>query len=210
MTPKLHKAMLRAAKSIVELSTFHQGLLDNATQDREAMQKLTHDSSNEEVAKALGFPADKAVQLDIMRAQQERMMEEFASDPELRPHMQPWMVDFEGKEQPPTAGRNDITVDDLETEIHADYGELPRVVRDWLESHGFHITDTGSGTTGWQLGVPCSDQEEERLCRLAYRELVTYIEAGVLTIRIHFWGWRFQGIYNDPAAETFLATQAAS
>ncbi len=66
MTPKLHKAMLRAAKSIVDVSMFHQGLLDNATPDREAMKTLTHGSSEEDVAKAIGFPADKGAQLEIL------------------------------------------------------------------------------------------------------------------------------------------------
>ncbi len=122
------------------------------------------------------------------------------------------MVDFEGKEQPPGASRseNNTTPEQFDTAMRADFGELPRIVRSWLEARGFSISDTGSGTVGWHLGVPCTDEAQERLCRLAYRELATYIEAGALTISLHFWGWRFKDIYNIPAAESFLATQAVS
>lgn len=142
-------------------------------------------------------------EINRMDRAREALEESFAADPELREHMLPWMLDFEGSEEPPE-GSN------LEALIGAKFGELPRIVSAWLEKHQARVTDSGSGLGGWHFGALCSDEQATRLCRLAREELRVYLDAKVLTMRLRFWGWRFEDMYHAGMEAAFLAKQAAS
>lgn len=135
----------------------------------------------------------------------ERLLERYASDPALFPHMRFWMIDFGGSEASMGAEGNLLPGISRDQAMRADHGGLPRRVSDWLEKRGFEVCDTGSGTGGWHIGVECSDEDAKRLCRMAHDELATEIAAGVLSIKLMFWGWGFPGLSHPEQATAFLA-----
>jgi hypothetical protein len=123
----------------------------------------------------------------------ERLMARFAADPELRKHMWCWMVDFSGKIQPKWAeeGRQPTPIE-LTTSVKGDVTDLGKRLLKWLVLNDFQVTDSGSGFGGWDMGVPCNLEDGPRLCDLAYVEFKDYIEAGLLSVSLKFWDWRFK------------------
>jgi len=200
----LHEALCRVAKSLVAMKAFNQKLLAEMGEDPDALMFPRNKFSDEQNR-----------QRDQMKREHETMMEGFAADPQLRQHMVPWMIDFEGDESPKGIEwdkheKGNVDRKDFVAAVRADFGELPRKVRAWIEEHHFEISDSGSGCGGWHLGVPCSDKDAARLCQLAQDKLKVYLDAGVLTICLRFWGWRFEDVYTNDAAEEFLKARGVS
>ena len=142
-------------------------------------------------------------------------LESCAADPTLRPFMECWMIDFEGREGIPALADNispeDISGKLFETAARADFGVLPKLVRKWLDDNNMEISDSGAGADGWELGVACDDAEAERICLLAYDgDLWPHIEAGELSVRLKFWGWHFQEVRTADDAKEFMARRSVS
>ena len=210
---KLHEAMLTAARSMIAVDDFHEKLLDGVREMKAAARGRPLPEDEEEQADSSDFSDEDAAELERLNADYERVMDTLAADPELRAEMECWMVDFEGTEQPPGTGDGNIdamTEEQREAAQRADFGVMPRVVRKWITSHGFRITDSHSGVSGWGLGVPCGDTDSLRLCRLAQRELGHHITDGRLAVQIHFWGWRFAAVTTVEQARAFLRKREVS
>ncbi len=122
----------------------------------------------------------------------------FAADPELRKHMDMWLVAFNGQmDTSKLSYISDSNVEmisesEIDEAIHATGSELAREVRKWIESKGFSIPESGSGFGGWDLGVLCNDEESIRLCTMARIDFADHIESGVLKVALDFWGFRFK------------------
>lgn len=129
-----------------------------------------------------------------MYQDEDRMMAEFAADPDLRAHMRCWMFDFEGTEAP----NRKLLESEIDRATHARFGRLPIIVRTWLEGRKYQITDSGSGAGGWHLGVHCDDAELASLSPLARIIFAEQIASGDLTLSLKFWGWHFKGL-EEPA-----------
>jgi hypothetical protein len=136
----------------------------------------------------------------------EHIMEVYASDPDLRQNMTCWMVDFEGTETPDEK----MVYDASPMASQAQFGVVPKKVRQWLEANKFEISDSGSGLNGWHLGIPCTDDQARMLCVRARIEFKDYLEAGVLAIRLAFWGWRFTKLRTDEDVNKFLRERLVS
>lgn len=195
MMTKLLDAMLRAATLMVENHKFWRKCMDEFEAKRTPGQKDT--------PLAISFSKEQDRELEIGRHRHKKLMEGFAADPELRACMVPWMVDFTGREEPPEGMV-------LDAQSKAKFGELPTLVRTWCETNGFRITESGSGVGGWDLGVPCSDEDANRLCKHVHQDFRVHLDAGVLSVKLKFWGWRFKGLYNLNEAEKFIATKGVS
>jgi len=65
-------------------------------------------------------------------------------------------------------------------------GSLAQTVREWIESNGFNLTDSGIGC-GWHLGAHCTENEAKRLiCGLRTR-FARALDAGIIYVVRHFW-----------------------
>jgi hypothetical protein len=225
MNEKLHKAMLLAAQSQTSLSDFwdaHAPVDRPAGRSREDPNVIevsdVHGATvrvrlDEALIAAGLMPAAETEERERREAEHEMLMSRLASDPELRAHMQCWTIDFHGDEEPPGTVNGNIesmTPEQTAAATFADFGVLPRLVRQWAEEHGFHISGSESGAHGWLLGIPCTEAEADRLCRMAYDELGTHIRAGTLTLQIHFCGWTFKSMPTTEDAREFLRTQSIS
>jgi hypothetical protein len=213
MTAKLHKALLLAASSQVALDDFHQGLIRAAEKVTKAKRGGRPPRNDEDPWDEDAVPKDAIAELERRQGAHEQLMERLAADPDLRAEMECWLVDFHGDEEPPGTAAGNIetmTPEQLERATHADFGILPRLVRDWATHHGFTVTDSESGAHGWLLGIPCSDADSVRLCTLAHRELAPHLGAGTLAVQIHFWGWKFKALAAVDDARKFLHTQSVS
>lgn len=133
----------------------------------------------------------------------EALLEELASDPIVRAEMTPWMIDFHGSGGPHHEAMP-LTGPALRRAVQADVSEFARKIRAWLDSQNANITDSGSGMGGWDLGALCDDAEAARICREAQIDLREYLDAGVLTIHLRFWGWRLRGVSDLESAEAVL------
>jgi len=121
------------------------------------------------------------------------LMNQFAADPELRSHMTPWMMDFHGSQEPTWVKEGRLpTEQEANLLLRGVAMDLAEVIHEWLNSHGFRVSDSGGGRGGWDLGVLCDDLEAVRLSALVQSELRRYIDAGLLNVQLKFWGWRFR------------------
>jgi hypothetical protein len=198
----LHDALTRVAESLAKTRTLRRTILEKIGEDSDSpfipsREKLTPDMSRE---------------LHIRKSDHECLMASLASDPILRANMIPWMIDFEGDESPAGVDYDKLKTDQkvMLTAANANFGTLPKEIRTWITGHGFEISDSGSSANGWHLGVPCTDLEAALLCKLAHEQLETHLDAGVLTVSLKFWGWRFRGLYTEDEAEAFLAERTSS
>lgn len=201
---KLHEARLTIARAMVRLSDL-TAAIDEARVREAQLEELF----NEDSQLVIDFELER--EFHAQEAALKRLLAHYASDSELRASMVPWMVDFEGTAAPAwTLEQRMPTSDELDSSAMVLYDETARDVRLWVEKHGFKITDSGSGSEGWHLGVPCTDSQAELLCRLAHDELSKMLKAKVLMIAIKFWGWRFAELYNAEEAKGFIAKFAVS
>jgi hypothetical protein len=210
---KLHKAMRMAAQSLVALRDFQDGLIAAAEEISAARRGGRPPSEDEDPWEPDAIPEEQRDELERRQGAHEALMEQIASDPGLRAEMRCWMVDFHGNEEPPGVRNGNVgtmTPEQMQRATHADFGVLPRLVRSWVTDRGFTITDSESGAQGWMLGIPCTDEESVRLCRLAHDELGPHITAGALRVHIHFFGWSFRQIPTRDDAIRFLKTTSLS
>jgi len=122
----------------------------------------------------------------------EELMERLACDPELRRHMRPWMLDFCGTSEPAWARQErEPNEDEAHAAMLISHDEVAVELLRWLHDKGFTVTDSGSGKGGWHMGVPCTDADAERLCRLVHGAWGNLLSLGFFTMRLRFWGWRF-------------------
>lgn len=142
--------------------------------------------------------------LKALESERKSFLNQMASDPTLRPHMWCWMVDISGKQEPAwvAEGRNPQG-QEFEDSVKAK-NLLSSDVRKVIEDAGFRITDSGSGCGGWDLGVPCNDEESRRLCDLLHTKFRDHIDADLLEVHLKFWGWHINGIRNVTDAEKLL------
>ena len=205
---KLHDARMRVARGLIRIADLAEAIDASRTLREANVQDLFIEDSPESPL-VVDMELDKEYR--TQDAALKRTLASYASDAELRASMVPWMVDFEGTAAPSwTFEQRMPTDEELNSSAMAIYDELPRSVREWIDKQGFKITDSGAGSEGWHLGVPCTDSESDLLCRLAHAELVKSIEAGVLVVGIKFWGWRFVDLYNVQEAKNFLAKYSVS
>ena len=133
---------------------------------------------------------------EIQKKKNEDLLEQCAADPELRKHLTSFMVDFHGTQEPDWVKEKRLPegrMFEFDESVRAEYAGLSKVLQSWLHENGFRVTDTGGGVTGWDVGVRGNYEDSTRLCDMAYEKFGEYITAGVLTVSLRFWGWRFIG-----------------
>ncbi len=131
---------------------------------------------------------------EIQKKKNDDLLEQCAADSELRKHMTCCMVDFHGTQEPDWAKEKRLPEgQEFDAALKAEYAGLAKVLQVWLHENHFHVTDTGGGVTGWDVGVPGTYEDSTRLCDMAYEKFGEFISAGVLTVALRFWGWRFIG-----------------
>ena len=196
---KIHQAKLAVAQDIVALDELRARI--GESEDGPFPQQMRS-------ARELRSTEDGRAVLAKKRLLENRLMR-LAADPDLRACLTCWMIDFEGAESSPCsdAWTESIADSDFMRAARADYGVVPRLVRTWLEENHFEISDSGSGTGGWHLGVACDDQEAARLCRLAHVELANEMEAGAFTMALKFWGWSLTDLFTVGQAQAFLGAE---
>ena len=191
MTTTIHGAKAKAATLLVATETaraaFREALGDPLVSGNHDPEEIPHGNYQQ------------------ARRKYETFMTECAAVPALRAEMSPWMVDFSGT-QSDVRHDPDLEGDALTDAIRADVSTFARSVRMFIEEkHDCTVTDSGSGAGGWDLGALCSDEQSARLCRAAQDEFAPYIAAGMLTVSLKFWGWRFTDVGNTREAKEFLA-----
>lgn len=201
---KLHEARLRVARAMTRLSDITQAIEDSRMREAQVEELFTEDS---QLVVDIELEREFRTQDDDLK----KMLARYASDAELRASMIPWMVYFEGAAVPAwTTEQRMPTEAELDSSAMALYDEVARDVRIWVERQGFKITDSGAGSAGWHLGVPCTDTEADLICRLAHEELAKPLEAKILSVAVKFWGWHFAELHNAEDAKNFIAKYSVS
>lgn len=133
---------------------------------------------------------------------EQQFMDEVAACPAFFDVLRPWMVDVKGcnaqfNEEDMLAAVSDATQTAEEaTEAFREFihkaGPLPTAIQGFIEAHGFTITDRGGGGDCWHVGTPCTESECRRLCTLLYLHFKKAIDAGLIRVVRHWWGWRLK------------------
>ncbi|MDO8640087.1 MAG: hypothetical protein Q7R33_00920 [Nitrosarchaeum sp.] len=147
-------------------------------------------------------------QYDQLRRNTERCGEELATYPELFDVMECWMVDVKGSCRTQINDINQVfSSDNLVDEIKSlvdQTGNLTHSITQFVEQHGFVITDRGCGCDSWHIGVPCNDSNARRLCSLLHLTYSKAIELNLIKVVKHFWGFKLPGLKNWNDLEKWL------
>ena len=120
-----------------------------------------------------------------------------AAMPHIYCYMKPWMIDIHGEGCSSAEMSEEIVGDALFSgidhlnDVISERSQLAYNIRKFLGFHEYTITDSGFGACAWHLGVPCSDHEAFSLITLLHMNFQKPIEAGLIYIDRHFWGFKF-------------------
>jgi len=134
-----------------------------------------------------------------------KYIDSIASIPGSDEHLQCWMVSVWGTPAPDaTDPALVIEQEDIQdpTEVMDSQkfseilgkiaGSFFTEVRSFIESNGYNITESGGGSIGWDLGIPCDHQKSDALCKLLHEQYTDEIEYGLIKITKEFYGWRWK------------------
>lgn len=138
-----------------------------------------------------------------------RFLDRLAALPQIRPYMACWMIDFHGDETPLWAvqGREPNSNEELTKTIAGLVGQISNDVRDFIFEMNLRLTDSGSGTTGWDMGCPCEDGRITTVLEALYanKTLREYFDAETLDVRVRPYGPMFVDIIFVDEAEKLLS-----
>ena len=113
------------------------------------------------------------------------------SFPELFDTLKIWMVDVYGQANHEDNGEQIIANYFNGRSIEAavtDQDGLCDYVFQFIDSHGFDITDTGGGCGMWHMGAYCTEQESRNLLRLMHEHFKEFLEEEALVLKRIYWG----------------------
>lgn len=187
----------------VDLESARKLLADARTRETELWDKAYGEPGEGEPR---GFNSDTPVrdedakeELETARNDLKRMRDVFLANPALRPHVRAFMVDVHGEE--PTLTEKDMEAWRAEPgsplAMIAGKSRVARVVRDFIDGHGFTITDSGGGCCGWHVGSPNTRDGADELCDLLYENFKPLIDEGVLLVEVHLWSMKLVDLNGD-------------
>jgi len=107
--------------------------------------------------------------------------------PESFDNVRNWMVNVNGQER-----RDESSLEvDLEALVEEQdkvverLGGLPTSVRNVMKE--FNLTDSGIGSTGWNLGCHCTEKEAKQLCTILYKRFAKAISEELLVVERKPW-----------------------
>lgn len=154
------------------------------------------------------MPADKPeVRLRKLREKERieyqttQVMEQISADPDFFDILIGWIVEVRGKN-----GTDDIHkmikafqgTPEQARENMKKMGGLQQAVGNALEQWGYNIEEMGGGTTGWHLGVHCTDKEAKTLCRRLHAKFKKAISLDLLRVHKMFTGYKLPELRGDP------------
>lgn len=197
-------------------NTYEQAQRESAVLYREVIKHLPEIKKN-------FFPISKEdcnEEYRIAHHKYENYCKACYSLPWIRPFMKAWMVDVKfGNENPFSDKEYDNTCEgsgytneeateliemlvvrpDLFTAKTA--GNLASNVRKFINNAGFNITDSGGGGCGGHIGVPCTDDEAQRLINLINHNFSKAIQR-LMSVVIAWFKPKFFG--NDADAAEYV------
>jgi len=82
-------------------------------------------------------------------------------------------------------------------ELISRYGSLPVEVSKTIRRAGYSITESGVGSCGWHLGIPCSEPQGHHLCDLLHWRFNQAIKAGMVEVLRHSCRPQFPHLWTD-------------
>ena len=165
---------------------------------------------------------DQKIKIKRIKGKRKEYNESLYSIPWLRKKMRAWMVDIKfgdenifGKKCCDDAdelrGQEDLEKDlELLIENPSAFteksgGTLMKQVADFLNNHGFSITDRGGGPSGGHIGCPCTDAECELLLTLTNIQFKKAIDAGLIFPQIAWFSPNLPGFNNDIGIKDWIS-----
>jgi len=142
----------------------------------------------------------KNAEIERVSRERQQLGKVLAGFPHIRPHLSAWMVDVVGSESNAT-GESEmkeavgVLLDEGASESFLSRvgGSLAQQVDQFIRKDcGRNPPDGGGGCTSWHIGTPCNDEQCASLTAAIHERFAKAIAAGLLTVRVSFWGWRFR------------------
>ena len=147
---------------------------------------------------------------NALRHDARKFADELAADPYFFDILESYMTDVVGTGGCPT---DDAVKAGIESAVEKGEmfefitklgGNLADAIRRYIQGLGFRISDSGGGCGGWHYGVRGNEPDSRRLCAALHKQFKPAIDAGLIKIRRHHWGYRLPTLYNDNDVEAYF------
>ena len=81
---------------------------------------------------------------------------------------------------------------------------LSEAIINFIQENDFHITESGGGPDGWDIGVPCTDKQARKLCDLLYKKFHKAINSGLIIVRKEFNDFFLPKLTNWPELDAWI------
>ena len=145
-----------------------------------------------------------------LRHKAEKYADELAADPAFFDILESYMTDVKGTGGMPSEDSVKEVVDsgferdEIFGFLEKMGGNLVGAVRNFIEDLGFRICDAGGGGGSWHLGVRGNEPDSRRLCAALHKQFGPALDAGMIKIERHHWGYRLPTLYNDGDVERYF------
>lgn len=143
-------------------------------------------------------------EFEILKSKTRLLENILAANPNFFNIIEPWVISIEGNDS--------VSKETMEEYIEsADVEELidrtsclASSIKYFIRSAGYFIADMGSGVTGWDIGIRCSEKEAKKLCNSIHSRYTKALELGLITVSKRFCGNKLPGLYNYEDAERII------